>query len=182
MMSITVSKTILNMVTSLFVIAVTIYSLVSPFMTITNQIAVPAQFPGPGQVLTLITDIYVDKACVGGVCQNVDSSNIGDESLRSAQKTLYALYIILIIYVAAVMLLHVMKVDIKPWWLTSVIMVALCLAILLTLVITVKTQKLNNKDIVFNNNDGEFTIASILMIVSLCMLIFKKLFYMGIMQ
>lgn len=176
MMSIAVPKTILNMVTSLFVIAVAIYSLVSPFMTVNIQVAAPAPAPGaPGQMLTLVSDIYVDKACVGGVCQNVDSSTVGDDSLRSSQKALYALYIILIIYVAAVLLLHVMKVDIKPWWLTSVIMVALCLAILLTLVVTVKTQKINN-------NDGEFTIASILMIVGLCMLIFKKLFYMGLMH
>jgi hypothetical protein len=49
----------------------------------------------------------------------------------------------------------------------------LCLTILLMLVIGVKTYSINN-------TTGDFTTASTLMLVAVSMLIFKKIFYIGL--
>jgi hypothetical protein len=166
MPSVYVSKVILNLLTSLFVVAVAIYSLVSPFMSVKLNM----QIPGAQTPLFTVVDYYVDKICTNDICVNADSDK---NILASYQKGLYALYIILIILVVAFLLLHMLKVDIKPWWLTSVIMIALCLTILLMLVIGVKTYSINN-------TTGDFTTASTLMLVAVSMLIFKKIFYIGL--
>lgn len=170
MMSVTVPKMIINMSTSLFLIGIAIYSLIAPFMTISTFVTITGVAGNAPQTLSEVTDVYVDKVCEGGVCKNVDDSSSGPESMRNIQKTLYALYIITIIVVAAVLLLHVMKVELKPWWLTSVIIIILSLATLIVLIFTVKDA------------NAEFTTASTLMVVALSMMIFKKLFYMGIMH
>ena len=170
MMSVAVPKMIINMSTSLFLIGVAIYSLIAPFMTISKSVTIPGVGDAAPQTLSLVTDVYVDKICEGGVCTNVDDASSEPETMRNIQKTLYALYIITIIVVAAVLLLHVMKVELKPWWLTSVIIIILSLATLIILIFTVKDA------------NAEFTTASTLMVVALSMMIFKKLFYMGIMH
>jgi hypothetical protein len=171
MMSVAIPKMIINMSTSLFLIGVAIYSLIAPFMTISKSVTIPAAAAGDApQTLSLVTEVYVDKICEGGVCTNVDDASSEPETMRNIQKTLYALYIITIIAVAALLLLHVMKVELKPWWLTSVIMIILALATLIILIFTVQDA------------NAEFTTASTLMVVALSMMIFKKLFYMGIMH
>lgn len=178
MPSVYVSKVVLNLFTTLFVVAVAIYGLVSPFMSVKMEVQVPGlavqavgDVPGaaPTTVFTLV-DYYVDKVCTNDVCVNIESSN---EPIANIQKALYALYIILIVVVVAFLVLHMLKVDIKPWWLTSVVLIALSLTILLLLVVNVKTYTLNGAS-------GDFTTASTLMLVAVSMLIFKKLFYIGL--
>lgn len=160
MLSSSVNKTIMYLITSLAVIGVTIYCILSPYMRVLV----------PSNNLYDIVDFSFDKVCINYNSCSSDSKLI-NESLRSSQTALYALYIILIIFVGIFTILHLLNINIKPLWIPYGLMIMIAIATLITLIVTVKTYSIVN-------TDAEFSNSSVLMIVILCMLIVKKVYYL----
>ena len=148
---------LLCVITYLFAIIITIWALYQPYMTTVNI----------GEKMV----VYMDKNCIGDDC---------DRSLYTNSGTaLNALYIIFVILASLCLVLSFTKYT-KICNIVGIILLGMALAVMITLIIIVKTSYLDIGGMVkFYYN---MTTASILVIVVCCLMIVKQLTYNNILH
>jgi hypothetical protein len=115
--------------------------------------------------------VYMDKDCIGDDCDRSLYANSG--------KTLNALYITFIILISLCLALSFTKYT-KICNIVGLLLLSMALAVMITLIIIVKTSYLDIGGMVkFYYN---MTTASILVIVVCCLMIIKQLTYNNILH
>jgi hypothetical protein len=141
---------VLCVITYLFAISITIWALYQPYMKTT--------------ILDANMDIYMDKTCINNTCESNNNTNFGKQG-----NALYALYIIFIVLAILCLVLSFTKYT-KICNIVGLLLLGMALAVMITLIIIVKTSYIN----VAVNFNYNFTIASILVIVVCCLMIVKQ--------
>ena len=151
---------LLCVITYLFAISITIWALYQPYMT---TVAIGENI-----------DIYMDKECIGDKCDSSLSSLFANSGTA-----LNALYIIFVILASLCLVLSFTKYT-KICNIVGIILLGMALAVMITLIIIVKTSYLDIGGMVkFYYN---MTTASILVIVVCCLMIVKQLTYNNILH
>lgn len=150
---------LLCVITYLFAIIITIWALYQPYMT---TVAIGENI-----------DIYMDKNCIGDDCDRYRSF------YANSGTALNALYIIFVILASLCLVLSFTKYT-KICNIVGIILLGMALAVMITLIIIVKTSYLDIGGMVkFYYN---MTTASILVIVVCCLMIVKQLTYNNILH
>jgi hypothetical protein len=151
---------ILSVSVYLFVIGIISWALTAPYME--------AKIPGD-----LKLEVYLKKECINGQCvEYKDDDPKGKIYMQNAKK-LMALYIIFLITAAVCMMLYLAKKK-NLCDVIGLLTLGIALATMITLILKVK--KNTTYGII---NSFEFSSASILIIISCCLMIIKEIMTNG---
>ena len=146
----------------LFVIGITIWALTAPYME--------------AKIFGLNLEVYLTKECINGQCAEYkDDDPIGKIFMQNGQ-ALMALYIIFLITAAVCMMLYLAK---KKTLCDVVGLITLGIALATMITLIAKVKKTTTDGII---NSFEFSSASILIIISCCLMIIKQIMANGIIR
>ena len=152
---------ILSVSIYLFVIGITIWALTAPYME--------ANILGG-----LNLEVYLTKECISDQCEEYKDDPNRKIFMQNGQ-ALMALYIIFLITAALCMMLYLAKMKTLCNY-AGLLTLGMALATMITLIIIVKTTTIG---II---NSFEFSSASILIIISCCLMIIKQIMANGIIR
>jgi hypothetical protein len=153
---------ILSVSVYLFVIGITSWALTAPYME--------AKMLGD-----LKLEVYLRKECINGQCAEYKDDPKGKIFMKNG-KTLMALYIIFLITAAVCMMLYLAKKK-TLCDVVGLLTLGIALATMITLIAKVKNT---TTDGIINS--FEFSSASILIIISCCLMIIKQIMANGILR
>jgi hypothetical protein len=153
---------ILSVSVYLFVIGITIWALTAPYME--------AKMLGGAKL-----DVYLRKQCINGQCAEYKDDPKGKIFMKNG-KTLMALYIIFLITSAICMMLYLAK---KKTLCDVVGLITLGIALATMITLIAKVKNITTDGII---NSFEFSTASILIIISCCLMIIQQIMANGFLR
>lgn len=164
---------VLCVITYLFAISITIWALYQPFMKTTIFYA----------NMDRNIDIYMDKTCINNTCESNDDNNNNNTNFGKQGNILHILYIVFIVLASLCLVLSFTKYT-KICNIVGLLLLGMALAVMITLIIFVRTVPLHINTIVKKQlaYNFTFTVASILVIVVCCLMIVKQLVYNGMLH
>jgi len=148
---------ILSVSVYLFVIGIISWALTAPYME--------AKIPGD-----LKLEVYLTKECINGQCAEYKDDDFKGKIFMKNGKALSALYIIFLITAAVCMMLYLAKKK-TLCDVVGLLTLGMALATMITLIAKVKKNTTDGKII----SSFEFSSASILIIISCCLMIIQQI-------